>query len=79
MHPGAEGYPCPVAQQDRRDGPDREPDAPLDPETAVDELEEQVTGRRTAKEDEADHDGGDDGRDPVEGDSGTGVDEESSG
>ena len=79
MRPGSEGYPGPVTQQDRSDGPGREPQTPLDPETAVDELEERVTGRRTAEEDEPDHDAGDDGRNPVEGDSGTGVDEESSG
>ncbi|MEJ8279917.1 hypothetical protein [Pseudonocardia spirodelae] len=57
---------------------DHEREIPLDPERAVDELEERVLGRRTDA-------GGadDDGHDPVDGagpgDPGTGVDGEPSG
>lgn len=83
------GYPFDVTEQDGRNGPDPGQDAPLDPESAVDELEERIAGRRTGTDaagaggeradDSADGDEDDDGATPVEGDSGTGVNEESPG
>lgn len=82
------GYPVDVTEQDGRNGPDPGQDAPLDPESAVDELEKRVASRR-AGDDAADRaddttNGSrpaedDEGTTPVEGDSGTGVDEESPG
>ncbi|MBP2367038.1 hypothetical protein [Pseudonocardia parietis] len=68
-----------MTEQDGRNGPDPGQDAPLDPESAVDELEERIAGRRTGTDDSADSDEDDDGTTPVEGDSGTGVNEESPG
>lgn len=80
MIPGAAGYPAPVTDHDRTDGPDRAPDAPLDPGAAVDEIEERLAAERSGREvpdaparDEDDAEVEDPARD------GTGVDEESSG
>ena len=56
----------------RRDEQDKAPDDPrIDPHQAVDEAEKRILGYATGQGDDAD-----DTTDPVEGDSGTGVDDE---